>query len=383
MVFAPRFPQDVPVLTDGVVTLRAPRSDDAEGSYEQCLDPLSRQWTTVPLDYTHADAVGYLTSFMPAGWREDTEWGFAVEVPGEDGAPAYGGTVSLRNRGEGRAEIAYGSHPRARGNGMMERALRLLLDWGFAVKELRTVIWLANEGNWASRKLAWRLGFSFDGTVRQWLPQRGELLDAWVGSLLAEDAREPRSPWLTSPRIQGRGVQLRPHEARDVTRVVEACNDPETRRWLGTLPAPYGPAEATAYIERSESDRATGSSLAWAVTDTADDQLLATVNLFELRLGIDAEVGFWVHPEARGRGVATEACRLALRHAFVPEADGGLGLGRVRAVVAEGNLTSRRVVERVGMTWQGRERLLLDVQGGLADGAIYDILAGEFAISAV
>ena len=61
----------------------------------------------------------------------------------------------------------------------------------------------------------------------------------------------------------------------------------------------------------------------------------------------------------------------------MPEEDGGLGLGRVRAIVAEENLASRRVVERVGMTWQGRERRLLEVQGGLADAAIYDILADE------
>lgn len=377
MTFAPRFPQDVPVLSDGVVTLRAPRREDAEGSYEQCLDPLSREWTTVPLEYTRADAVDYLTSFMPAGWREGTEWGFAVEVPDETGAPAYGGTISLRNSGEGRAEIAYGAHPRARGNGMMERALRLLLEWGFTEKKLQTVIWWANKGNWASRKLAWRLGFSFDGTVRQWLPQRGELLDAWVGVLLAGEAREPKAPWFSSPRVEGRGVRLRPHRPADMPRLVEACNDAESRRWLGTLPDPYGPAEAAAYLERCESERASASSVPWVVADLDDDRLLATVKLFEVRAGVDAEVGFLVHPEARGRGVATEACRLALRHAFVPEEDGGLGLGRVRAIVAEENAVSRRVVERVGMTWQGRERRLLEVQGGLADAAIYDVLADE------
>ena len=55
------------------------------------------------------------------------------------------------------------SHPWARGRGVMERALRLLLEWGFAERDLQTVIWLARRGNWASRRLAWRLGFSFDG----------------------------------------------------------------------------------------------------------------------------------------------------------------------------------------------------------------------------
>ena len=58
------------------------------------------------------------------------------------------------------------------------------------------MIWWAHAGNWASRKLAWRLGFSFDGTVRQWLPQRGELRDGWVGTLLrGEPASRARAGW--------------------------------------------------------------------------------------------------------------------------------------------------------------------------------------------
>jgi hypothetical protein len=35
------FPADVPVLTDGVVTLRAHRIEDAIAVFEQCTDPVS------------------------------------------------------------------------------------------------------------------------------------------------------------------------------------------------------------------------------------------------------------------------------------------------------------------------------------------------------
>ena len=61
-----RFPQDVPTLTDGVVTIRAHRPDDAPAVLEQCLDPVSRQWTTVPLDYTRADADRFVRDVAPA-----------------------------------------------------------------------------------------------------------------------------------------------------------------------------------------------------------------------------------------------------------------------------------------------------------------------------
>jgi len=64
------FPDDVPVLTDGVVTLRAHTSADAQGVFEQCQDPVSRRWTTVSLDYTLDDGLSFVTRRVPAAWAE-------------------------------------------------------------------------------------------------------------------------------------------------------------------------------------------------------------------------------------------------------------------------------------------------------------------------
>ncbi len=191
-------PVTAPTLTDGPVTLRHPQESDVQGGWEQCQDPLSQQWTTVPIPYSHADARDFILGFVPGAWESDKEWGFVVEAEGR-----YAGHIALRNEGNRRAEIAYGSHPWVRGTGHMEHALRMLLDWGFREKDLATVIWLANVGNWASRRLAWKLGFSFEGTLRQWLPHRGELRDAWAGTLLADDPREPQGRWIDDAVLEG------------------------------------------------------------------------------------------------------------------------------------------------------------------------------------
>lgn len=362
------------------MTLRAAQPEDAQGVLEQCVDPLSRQWTTVSLGYAAADASTYLTEAMPEGWRTDRVWSFVIEARDGDGRWRYGGNLALRNEGEGRAEVAYGAHPWVRGRGVMEEAVRLLVGWGFAEKGLQTLIWWANHGNWASRKLAWRVGFRFEGAPRQWLPQREVLRDAWVGTLLASDDPFPRTPWYDVPVLTGRQVVLRRHHPSDADRVVDACTDPETRRWLGTLPWPYGLKQAEHYLATREEEHASGTAVNWAVADPADDSLIGSINLFEIREGVDAEMGYWVHPAARGRGVGTEACRLALCHAFAPVGDGGLGLGRVRAVAADGNTGSRRVLTNAGLALQGRERQSVVVGGGaLADAAIYDVLASELS----
>lgn len=188
------FPGAIPTLSDGVVKLRAHRPADAPGVLEQSVDAASVRWTRVPTPYTLEDAVGFVSSRALA-WAEDREWSFAVEFEGE-----YAATIDLRNEHDRRAEVAFGSHPRVRGvrvdgQSVMERAVRLALRWGFDDLGLRTVIWWANAGNWASRKLVWKLGFSFDGTVRAWLDHRGELTDGWVGTLRAGEPMSPREPW--------------------------------------------------------------------------------------------------------------------------------------------------------------------------------------------
>jgi RimJ/RimL family protein N-acetyltransferase len=374
------FPDDVPTLTDGGVTLRAHRIEDAQGCYEQCQDPLSQQWTTVPIPYSMDDARTFVGDTVPKGWRDGSQWGFAVEAVDAAGNARYAGTMSLRAQGDARAEIAYGAHPWVRGLGIMERASNLMLDWGFQDQGLEAVIWWANKGNWASRKLAWRLGFSMDGTVRQWLPQRGSLLDAWVGGLLCTDARSPNHPWYDVPRILGERIGLRAHEPRDAVRVQEACMDARTRYWFHDLPDPYPIEEAEKYLSNRREQLASGSGISWAVADPDTDELIANISIFDIKRGREAEIGYWTHPSARGRGVMTEACGLVLRHAFVPEDDGGLGLQRVMIFAAEANTASRRIIEANGFVEIGRERRGTKVQGGeLVDTVCYDMLASDYA----
>jgi len=367
----------VPTLTDGVVTLRAHREDDVDAIVEQSRDPLSVRWTKVPDPYGRDDARRFVRDVMRGGWAADQEWGFAV-VAHDDGVERYAGTVSLRSEGEGRAEVAYGSHPWARGRSVMERALRLLLAWGFSPardggRDLDTVIWWAEVGNWSSRRLAWKVGFSCDGTVRRWLRNRDGRVDAWVGSLARDDRREPRSSWLDVPRIEGDNVRLRMHRADDLDRMHEGATDPVTAYWLGRIPDPYTRAMAEDFLVHRSDGMAAGTDLHWMLADPDTDLLLGTVSLMHLAEGM-AEVGYWSHPGARGRGVMTEAVRMACRHAFIAAEDGGLGLHRLHATVAEDNVASRQVLERNGFTLIGTERQSVLVRDGMHDGAAYELL---------
>lgn len=385
-----RFPEDVPTLGEGHVVLRAPRPEDARGSWEQGQDPESVRFTSVPVPYTQADSREYVEQIIPAGWREDRDYTFVVDAlhtdagvaegsAGSSAGTRYAGSVGLRPLGGARAEIAYGAHPWARGRGVMEAALRLLLDWGFVDLGLHTVLWQSDRGNLTSRRLAWRLGFDVSGSLRSWLPKRGALHDAWVGTLVATDERAPRHRWLETPTIRGEGVVLRWYAAGDAQRIVEACSDRRTAYWLDGLPRPYRHADAEAYLLSRAEALAGGTAVHWAVADPASGRLLGNLGVLDVGgPGGSAEIGYWTHPDARGRGVMSEALRLAVRHCLVPEEDGGLGLHRVRVRAGEHNVASRHVIEQAGFVPTGvRRQDTRTGDGGRQDTVTYDVLATE------
>ena len=90
---------------------------------------------------------------------------------------------------------------------------------------------------------------------------------------------------------------------------MEACNDERTQYWLAGMPSPYQLTDAEAFIESRQENLASGEGVSWAIADPVTDDLLGNVSVFDLRNRIDltsGEIGYWLHPEARGRGVMTD-----------------------------------------------------------------------------
>jgi RimJ/RimL family protein N-acetyltransferase len=89
----------------------------------------------------------------------------------------------------------------------------------------------------------------------------------------------------------------------------------------------------------------------WAAIDKTTGRWIGRVGLDELEdwPGPDQiEVGFELHREWWGRGLATEAALAALRLGFEQHR-----LDRIISVTAADNVAARRVMEKVGLTYQG------------------------------
>jgi RimJ/RimL family protein N-acetyltransferase len=184
-----------PELTDAPdLVLRLPLVGDLDDIVAQCRDPEFQRWTTVPVPYQDSDAQNFLGR-VADGWRANVAR-FVIEYQGR-----FSGTVDLRFDGLGGAEVGFGLAPWARGKGVMSRALRLVLAWGFGLPGTDVVYWRAQVGNSASRRVAERCGFRMEGTVRGLLEQRGERREGWIGSLRRG---EPLVGEPDTPPIQGR-----------------------------------------------------------------------------------------------------------------------------------------------------------------------------------
>jgi RimJ/RimL family protein N-acetyltransferase len=343
---------DPPVLSDGVVTLRAPELSDVDGMVEQCVDPESVRWTTVPVPYDRSAAESFITGEVPDGWRSRRELCFAIEATHPDGRRGFAGSLALRPMGYGLAEIAFGLHPAMRGQGVCSRAVKLLLDWGFQQPEVDVVMWFAYVGNFSSWRVAWANGFTFHGTIPKFLSQRGERRDAWQGSLRAEDTREPKHRWNDPPVLESERLRLRPHREDDDVRYGELLADDRSRRYAGRRSGLFQVPSTADVVHRAREFNAKGERFDWTIADRGTDEFIGQIQLFHVG-GMDptsAEAGYSIHPSRRGMGVVTEALRMVVEWSFRHKDDGGLGLRLLGLGIAVSNGASRYVAEKAGFT---------------------------------
>jgi RimJ/RimL family protein N-acetyltransferase len=372
-------PGPVPALHDDVISLRELRTTDVDAIVEHAGQPGMSRWSSVPQPFTRANAESYLTTAVQS-WRDRTSFYFVIESQGR-----FAGLIDLRGQGSGLAEVGFSLMAWARGRGWITRALRLVLGWAFSQvgptgrAEIEVVQWRAEVGNWPSRRAAWAVGFQVDHVVPGLLEHDGHRVDGWIAGLRRGALFQPAHPWLCPEPITGPGVSLRGHRKTDLARMVEALRDPITQHWQSRLPPDYSIKDADNKLFRIDAEQAAGRAVYWVVADPLDDRLLAEVGLrIQDQLERQAEVGYWTHPDARGRGVMTEAVRLATRHALLPVEEGGLGMARVLLRTDENNRASQRVAEKAGFSRAGVDRWAnRRPDGTMTNDLRFDLLADE------
>lgn len=171
------------------------------------------------------------------------------------------------------------------------------------------------------------------------------------------------------PPLADEVVALRPWTESDVDELVRCCNDPLIPHFIPVIPVPYSAEDARAFVTRT----VMVGELNLAITDRATGALLgaAGVAVRPWDAGM-AEIGYWLAPEARGRGAATRALRLLSRWTLRE-----WPIGRLHLMADVDNTASQAVAERAGFTREGVMRSGMLARGVARDHVVFSLLPGE------
>lgn len=157
------------------------------------------------------------------------------------------------------------------------------------------------------------------------------------------------------------GIRLRRWSVTDAQAVLTAFADPMMARQAGEPIESLGDAER--WVAGRTEQWASGASFAFAVVD-GEDAVLGNVAVSAVnRRHATGWVSYWTTPRARGRGVASRACRALARWAF-----DDAGLFRLELGHRVNNPASCRVAVAAGFAPEGVERQKLEY-----DGTRYDV----------
>jgi RimJ/RimL family protein N-acetyltransferase len=167
-------------------------------------------------------------------------------------------------------------------------------------------------------------------------------------------------------------VLLRAWRRSDVAAAHRATLDPLIPRFT-RVPEANTERNVRAYLLEQEPRRRAGEEIAFAIADARDEQLLGAIALGRFSWpDARAEIGYWLAPWARGRGIASRAVRLLARWALVD-----VGLARLELRTDAENAASQRVAERCGFVREGTLRSHEDLKGRRRDVIVFSLLPGE------
>jgi ribosomal-protein-alanine N-acetyltransferase len=175
------------------------------------------------------------------------------------------------------------------------------------------------------------------------------------------------------PVLETERLRLRPFTLDDEAAVFALASDPEVARFV-RFDAHRTPAETRAFLELVLQHSGRGESFAWAIVRGEDDRLIGSCGFVSRNSQRQAaEIGYWLGRPYWGNGYAAEAARALVRFGFEQ-----MELQRVEAKCFLENRAGQRVIEKIGMTYEGIDRSET-IKGDCPELKLYGVSKQEWA----
>jgi len=160
------------------------------------------------------------------------------------------------------------------------------------------------------------------------------------------------------PVVTAQRVTLRPLTTGDTGLLHLYCSDKRVARMTRTIPHPYPPGAAEAFIKAALAPERKG--LVWAIEARRDgrSELMGVIGLEPMDRG-QCEIGYWVAPAFWNSGLATEAVGALL-------SANPMGCACAFGSVFQDNPTSARVLMKNGFDYIGDAEAFSVARGGIA-----------------
>lgn len=244
-----------------------------------------------------------------AGMAEGNTFGWAIRYRGE---PA--GRIMLSREEGNRGELGYWLGEAFTGHGIMTRAARAIVDWGFGVLRLHRIDIHIEADNTASRAVAERLGARLDAVFREETWRIGGRADLCAYGLLASEWQVNSRP-IFARRIGG-GLSLRLQQLSDATAMFRVLvrNAASFSEVLDDHRTPeHSIKYERAYTKQMLEHYAEGKAIFMGIWH--DEELIGSITLHINRQNQHGRIDYVLHPRAP-RAVAESAVRAVLQHAF-------------------------------------------------------------------
>ena len=174
------------------------------------------------------------------------------------------------------------------------------------------------------------------------------------------------------PVLSTERLVLRAFTPADIPTLVDLAGAWEIARTT-TIPHPYSEEIARQWVAMHGEAFEQRRAVTWAITRRDKGDLMGAIELRFLKQHHVAELGYWVGVPYWGQGYTTEAARAVLAYGF-----GKAGLYRIQAQHFHTNPASGRVMQKIGMTYEGTRRAAVFRWEQYHDMLMYAILKPEY-----
>jgi ribosomal-protein-alanine N-acetyltransferase len=175
------------------------------------------------------------------------------------------------------------------------------------------------------------------------------------------------------PTLRSDRLVLRPFTLADAPAVQEFAGAYQVALNTLSMPHPYPAGAADDWIGGHQAAFESGENVIWAITARDDGRLMGAIDLRLSAVHQHAEMGYWLAVPDWNQGYMSEAALAVLEYGFEH-----LGLLRIYATHFARNPASGRVMQKAGMTYEGRLRQHVLRWGVPQDLMYYGILRGEW-----